>query len=116
MEHNDNAEWLHVIETELGRINKQNDMKITVQDVRKQTGKIPNWKAAGPDGVQGYWVKNLSSLHERMVCQLNAVVESGDVTAWMTYGRTVLCVKDKSKGNVASNFRLISCLPLMWKF
>ena len=24
--------------------------------------------------------------------------------------------KDKSKGNVASNYRLITCLPLMWKF
>ena len=33
----------------------------------------------------------------------------------MTYGRTVLCVKDRSKGNAASNFRPISCLPLMWK-
>ena len=33
----------------------------------------------------------------------------------MTYGRTVLCVKDRSKGNVASTFRPISCLPLMWK-
>ena len=48
-------------------------------DERKQTGKIPIWKAAGPDGVQGYWLKNLSSLHDRIACQLNVVVESGDV-------------------------------------
>ena len=90
-------------------------MKITVQDVRKQMGKIPYWKAAGPDRVQGYWQKNLSSLHDRIACQLDTVVESREVPAWMTYGRTVFCIKDRSKGNAASNFRPISCLPLMWK-
>ena len=30
-------------------------------------------------------------------------------------GRTSLLQKDKSKGNVASNYRPITCLPLMWK-
>ena len=115
VEHNDNAELLRGIEIEVSRVNKQNDVKITVLDVRKQMGKIPNWKAAGPDRGQGYWLKNLSSLHERIACQLNTVVESGEVPAWMTYGRTVLCIKDRNKGNAASNFRPISCLPLMWK-
>ena len=115
VEHNDDAEWLREIETESIGVNKQDDVKITAQDVRKQAGKIPNWKAAGPDGVQGYWLKNLSSLHDRIACQLNAVVEKGDVPAWLTYGRTVSCVKDRSKRNAASNFRPISCLPLMWK-
>ena len=33
----------------------------------------------------------------------------------MTRGRTSLLQKDKSKGNVASNYRPITCLPLMWK-
>ena len=27
-----------------------------------QCTKIPNWKAAGKDGVQRYWLKNLASL------------------------------------------------------
>ena len=29
--------------------------------------------------------------------------------------RTALLQKDKSKGNIASNYRPITCLPLMWK-
>ena len=33
----------------------------------------------------------------------------------MTKGRTVLIQKDKSKGNVASNYRPITCLPIVWK-
>ena len=54
-------------------------------------------------------------MHDRIACQLTALVEKGDVPARMMYGRTVLCVKDRSKGNALSNFRPISCLPLMWK-
>ena len=33
----------------------------------------------------------------------------------MTTGRTSLVQKDKSKGNIASNYRPITCLPIMWK-
>ena len=40
---------------------------------------------------------------------------SGFVPSWLTRGRTSLLQKDKSKGNVASNYRPITCLPLMWK-
>ena len=34
---------------------------------------------------------------------------------WLTRGKASLLQKDKSKGNVASNYRPITCLPLMWK-
>ena len=30
-------------------------------------------------------------------------------------GRTVLNMKDKSKGKVLGNYKPIACLPLMWK-
>ena len=35
--------------------------------------------------------------------------------SWLTKGRTALLQKDKSKGNISSNYRAIMCLPLMWK-
>ena len=41
---------------------------------------------------------------------------SGFVPSWLTIGRTSLLQKDKSKGYVASNYRPVTCLPLMWKF
>ena len=34
--------------------------------------------------------------------------------SWLTRARTSLLQKDKSKGNVASNFRPVTWLPLMW--
>ena len=35
--------------------------------------------------------------------------------SWLTRGRTSLLQKDKSKGNVASNYRPRTYLPVMWK-
>ena len=76
---------------------------------------MPNWKSPGPDLVQGLWLKNFSSLHESVRLQLKECLDSGFVPSWLTRGRTSLLQKDKSKGNAASNYRPITCLPLIWK-
>ena len=47
--------------------------------------------------------------------QLKECLDSGFVPGWLTRGRISLLQKDKSKGKVASNYRPITCLPLMWK-
>ena len=78
-------------------------------------GRIPNCKSPGPDLVQRFWLKNFSSLHERLKFQLKECLDSGFLPCWLTKGRTSLLQKEKSKGNVASNYRPITCLPLMWK-
>ena len=74
---------------------------------------MPNWKSPGPDLVQGFWLKNFSSLHEKVRLQLKESLDSGFVPSWLTRGRTLLLQKDESKGNAASNYRPITCLPLM---
>ena len=43
------------------------------------------------------------------------MLRCGFVPSWLTRGRTSLLQTDKSKGNFASNFRPITCLPLIWK-
>ena len=50
-----------------------------------------------------------------MAIQLNECLAAGEVPEWMTRGRTVLIQKDITKGNITSNYRPITCLPLMWK-
>ena len=47
--------------------------------------------------------------------QLHECLDSGFVPSWLTRGRTLLFQNDKSKGNVASNYRPVTSLPLMWK-
>ena len=62
-----------------------------------------------------FWLKNFSSLHGRVRSQLKECLDSGFVSSWLTKGRTALLQKNKSKGNIASNYRPITCFPLMWK-
>ena len=84
--------------------------------MKKQCSKMPNWKTPGHDGVQGYWIKRLDKMHERIATQLHEILEEKkEIPSWMTYGKTVLCQKDPAQGNSVENFRPITCLPRMWK-
>ena len=76
--------------------NYEKQVVITKVMVSKQSRKIPNWKAPGRDGVQGFWIKKLTNLHERTAFQ--------QLPDWLTYGRTVLCQKDRTKGNAVDNY------------
>ena len=112
--HNESAEWINDIKEQLSS-QKQDDVVITADKITKTLSKMPNWKSPGPDFVQGFWLKDFTSLHRRMTEQLSKCLEEGDIPNWMTEGRTVLIMKDKNKGTIASNYRPITCLPLMWK-
>ena len=115
-EHNRKAAWLRCLQNERNRDHFQAPVKFSIENVRKPCQKIPNWKAPGKDGVQGYWIKYLTSLHMRIVYQLNRILDfEDDLPSWMTYGRTVLSKKDPGKGNAVENYRPITCLPMMWK-
>ena len=84
--------------------------------IKEQVKKIPNWKSPGEDGVQGYWLKKLTALHERTAKQMDNIISNAeDIPKWMIVGKTVLCQEDPSKGNAIDNYRPISCLPLIWK-
>ena len=73
----------------------QERVSISVQKIRKKYRKIPNWKAPGRDSVQGYWIKNLSSLQECVSSQMNRILMGeDDLPECMTHGCTVLYQKD----------------------
>ena len=113
--HNKSAEWLKDLRAKKDSVQQEN-VVITKSLIKAQCKKIPNWKAPGPDGVQGYWIKKLTTLHDRIASQMNDMINNGvAVPNWMTYGKTYLCQKDQSKGNAVDNYRPISCLPVMWK-
>ena len=84
--------------------------------ITSQCRKLPNWKAPGRDGVQGFWLKKMRGLHGRIAEQLKNILNKQEqLPEWLTFGGTILCLKDHSKGNAVDNFRPISCLSLMWK-
>ena len=113
-DHKKDAKWLQDLRSEVN-VKNHEKIDITTGSLKKILGRMPNWKSPGPDLVLGFWLKIFSSLHERVRLQLKECLDSGFVPSWLTRGRTSLLQKDKSKGNVASNFRPITCLSLMWK-
>ena len=92
------AKWLQNLQSEVN-VNKHKKIDITTGSLKKVLGRMPNWKSPGPDLVQGFWLKNFSSLHEMVRLQLKECLDSGFVPSWLTRGRTLLLQKDKSKGN-----------------
>ncbi|MEO0683920.1 MAG: reverse transcriptase family protein [Cyanobacteria bacterium J06649_11] len=112
---NRNAAWLRDIEDDFSRVKQQENVQITTGDVLKGIRKMSTWKAPGPDGVQGFWFKKFTSVHQRIVEALSQCLNEGCVPDWMVKGRTVLIQKNPDKGTSAENFRPITCLPLMWK-
>ena len=92
-------------------VKKQEKIDITRGSLKKILGRMPKWKSPSPELVQGFWLRNFSSLHERVRLQLKECLASGFVPSWLSRGRTSLLL---IKGNVASNYRPITCLPLMW--
>ena len=68
-DHKKDAKWLQDLRSEVN-VKKQKKIDITPGSLKKILGRMPNWKSPGPDLVQGFWLKNFSSLHERVRLQL----------------------------------------------
>ena len=115
VKHVANGEWLQQLRNENREREKQEEVMITLEKLKKQLKKVPNWKAPGLDEVHGFWIKNFKSLHQRTAEQLQTCVQNHQAPNWMTTGRTTLTQKDKAKGAAVTNYRPITCLPLMWK-
>jgi len=112
--HNRKAKWLEDFKMKMNVERGQGEVNITREKILKILEKVPNWKAPGPDGVQGFWLKRFKSIHQYLEKYLAECLK-GQTPTWTTKGRTVLIQKDKSKGRDASNYRPITCLPLCWK-
>ena len=113
--HNRNAEWIMTVEKELECVTQQGNINMTKKDVSIHLRKISNWKAPGPDGLHGFWLKKLASLHQAIVKHLDDCIKTGNVPSWMVESRTVLIQKDARDGNAVGNYRPIACLNLLWK-
>ena len=111
-DHNNDAKWLQDLQGEVN-VKKQERIDITTGSLKRILGRMPTWKSPGPDLVHGFWLKGFSSLHERVGLQLKESLDSEFLPSWLTRGRTSLLQKNKSKDNVAINYRPITCLPLM---
>lgn len=60
-------------------------------------------------------MKKLWGLYVKIAQQLDECSQEGAVFGWMTKIKALLWAKDLEIGNISSRYRLIICLPLMWK-
>ena len=42
---------------------RQAEVNVTREKIKKILKKVPNWKAPGPDGVQGFWLMHFTTMH-----------------------------------------------------
>lgn len=74
-----------------------------------------NCRVSGTDLFKGYQPKKVNSLHEKLSEQHQYYRNGGIVTDWIRRAETIHITKYLSKVNVASNYRSITCLPLVCK-
>ena len=101
------------VELELENVNIQENVGISKGDVTMQLRKMPNWKAPGSDGIQGFWLKRFTSQHQRLTEMLNENIQSLSTPSWLVKSRTVLIQKDSAKDNATGNYQPIACLNLL---
>ena len=75
-EHHKDAEWLKDVKKELEQDEGQHKINIPKDKMMRVMRKILNWKALGPDNVQGYWLRNITPLHDKLVVCLQDCLDS----------------------------------------
>ena len=74
-----------------------------------------SWKAPGPDGVQGFWLKAFPGMTAILGERLwKAIKHPRRIEQWLVRGRTVLIPKDGCTGK-PHQYRPITCLNVMYK-
>ena len=75
---------------------------------------LPNWKAAGPDGVYNFFIKRCTTLHEHLYRIVRDICLSGlEQEAWFYRGITYLIPKGVPLRG--SDFRPITCMSNLYK-
>ena len=62
--HNRKAKWLDDFKMKMNVESGQREVNITREKILKIFERVRNWKAPGPDGVQGFWLKSFKSMHQ----------------------------------------------------
>ena len=62
-EHKQDAAWIDKTKEKMPS-EKQNTVKITEDDVKRKLKLISDWEGAGPDKIQGFWLKPFTAVHE----------------------------------------------------
>ncbi|KAG0437890.1 LINE-1 reverse transcriptase like protein [Dictyocoela muelleri] len=78
--------------------------------------KLPLWKAAGPDNIYNFWIKNLTSTHKHIQDILVKFIANPDIIPNSFFkGKTYMIIKNKALKYSYENVRPITCLNGLYK-
>ena len=58
---------------------KQQNIDMTPTQIKEIIRKMANWKAPGPDGDHGYWIKMFVSMQEKIALHLQSCITRDEV-------------------------------------
>ena len=104
-QHNEKVEWIKHITKELEQLEEGPKAEIHADLLRTALKKVSNWETPGHDGIHGFWFKKFTSIHDRLVLEMNKCLQKAHVPDWMTKGRTTLIQKDPKQRNRHQQFQ-----------
>ncbi|KAG0435826.1 Retrovirus-related Pol polyprotein from type-2 retrotransposable element R2DM, partial [Dictyocoela muelleri] len=90
--------------------------KITIYQEELDTiiSKLSIWKAAGPDGIFNFWIKNITALHMPLLTLFISFMENPEkIPHSFFHGRTILLPKED--GSSPDKLRPITCQSNIYK-
>ena len=114
-EYNKDAAWLLEYKTSINNITEATYSEITTNDIESVTSNFSNWKSPGLDKLHNFWWNKLTTLHPKVAVAFDKlIVQPENCPDWLTTGQTTLIAKKEPTRN-PSNYRPITCLPIMYK-
>ena len=69
--HNEKAEWINHITRELEELEEGPKPEIHTDLLKTTLKKVSNWKTPGNEGIDGFWFKKFTSIHDRQALEMN---------------------------------------------
>ena len=114
-EYNKDAAWLHEYKTSVNNITEATYSEITTNEIESATSEFSNWKSPGLDKFYNLWWNKLTTLYPKAaVAFVKLIVQPENCPNCLTTDQTTLIAKKEPTRN-PSNYRPITCLPVMYK-
>ena len=78
---------------ELQGLEEGSETDIHLESLWVTLKKVSNWKTPGHDGIDEFWFKKFTFLHDRLALQMSKCKEA-NISEWMSKGKTIMIQKD----------------------
>ena len=113
--HNGNAVWIKTMTKELKGLEEAPKAEIHIDLLKSTLKKVSNWKMPGHDGIHVFWFKKFTSIHDRLVLEMNRCFGGVRVPGMDGQRKDHIDLKGPKQGTAPNNYRHITIVPMMWR-